>query len=214
MRKSMRTQDASEDGAVLESDSGTASKPVESMDAHSTEVVNYEELGEHVASVLKAAELAARGIRTKAEQEAEARVSEAGRQAGRILHDAEGLRAETEDASRVLREQAEAYAGRTRQDADVEASKVLQAAQEAVATVTRDEEERQGTLREDIERSEKRLTELGAGLRDLAMRLEELVGTDRPLADEVDQRRTDDGASLDTSLIESIGADKTADAKS
>jgi hypothetical protein len=206
MRKNLRTQEASEDAAVLESDSGTDSTLVHSTAEQSPDVLDYEELGEHVASVLKAAELAARGIRAKAEQEAEAQMSEAGRQAGRILHDAEGLRVETEEANRVLREQAEAYAGRTRRDADVEAAKVLQATEEAVATRERDQEERKRALLEDIERSEKRLAELGTGLRDLAARLEELVGIDPPLADEVDQPRTDDGASLDTSLIASIGA--------
>ena len=200
MRKSMRAHDAREVVAVVESESGTDSKPVENMEAHSTDGVDFEELGEHVASVLKAAELAARGIRTKAEREAEAQVTEAGRQAGEILHDAEGLRAE-----------AEAYATRTREDADAQASKVLQAAREEAAIRARDEEERQRALREDIERSENRLTELGAGLRDLATRLEELVGADR--ADEADQRRTGDNASLDTSLIASIG-ERAADAKS
>ena len=200
MRKSMRAHDAREVVAVVESDSGTDSEPVENMEAHSTDGVDFEELGEHVASVLKAAELAARGIRTKAEREAEAQVTEAGRQAGEILHDAEGLRAE-----------AEAYATRTREDADAQASKVLQAAREEAAIRARDEEERQRALREDIERSENRLTELGAGLRDLATRLEELVGADR--ADEADQRRTGDNASLDTSLIASIG-ERAADAKS
>jgi hypothetical protein len=200
MRKSMRAHDAREVVAVAESESGADSKPVENMEADSTDGVDFEELGEHVASVLKAAELAARGIRTKADGEAEAQVTEAGRQAGEILHDAEGLRAE-----------AEAYATRTREDADAQASKVLQAAREEAAIRARDEEERQRALREDIERSENRLTELGAGLRDLATRLEELVGADR--ADEADQRRTGDSASLDTSLIASIG-ERTADAKS
>jgi hypothetical protein len=199
MHKRQRAQDASEVVAVVESDPATDANPVESMNAHGTEGAAYEELGEHVASVLKAAGLAARGIRTKAEQEAEAQVTEAGRQAGEILHDAEGLRAE-----------AEAYATRTRQDADARASKVLQDAQEAAANRTREEDERQGALREDIERSENRLTQLGAGLRDLATRLEELVGADP--ADEGDQRRTRDSASLDTSLIASIG-ERTADAK-
>ena len=109
MRKSLRTQDAAEVVAVVESDSALDSKPVESMDAHGTDTADYEELGEHVASVLKAAQLAALEIRAKAEQEAEAQVTEAGRQAGKILHDAEGLRAE-----------AEAYAARARQDADAQ----------------------------------------------------------------------------------------------
>jgi DNA repair exonuclease SbcCD ATPase subunit len=200
MRKSLRAQDASEVVAVVDSDSATDSKPVESMDAHGSDGADYEELGEHVASVLKAAELAAREIRTKAEQEAEAQVTEAGRQAGKILHDAEGLRAE-----------AEAYAARTRQDADAQASKALQDAEETAADRTREEDERQRALREDIERSKKRLTELGAGLRDLATRLDELVGLDP--ADDGVQRRTGESASLDTSLIASIG-ERTADAKS
>ncbi len=209
MRKEMRGQEeVPEDNTGFEGDSDTSLTRDQSADQQSTDVVDYAELGEHVASVLKAAELAAIEIRTQAEQEAAAQVSEAGRQAGKILHEAEGLRAETEEANRLMREQAEAYAGRTRRDADVEASKVLQSAD------VRDEEVRERVLREDIERTEERLTELGVGLRDLAARLEELVSADRPPADEVDRSRGGDDASLDASLVASIGAERTTDAKS
>ena len=215
MRKEMRGQEeVPEDNTGFEGDSDTSLTRDQSADQQSTDVVDYAELGEHVASVLKAAELAAIEIRTQAEQEAAAQVSEAGRQAGKILHEAEGLRAETEEANRLMREQAEAYAGRTRRDADVEASKVLQSAEEGAAIRVRDEELRQRVLREDIERTEERLTELGVGLRDLAARLEELVSADRPPADEVDRSRGGDDASLDASLVASIGAERTTDAKS
>jgi len=215
MRKEMRGQEeVPEDNAGFEGDSDTGLTRDDSADAPRTEVVDYGELGEHVASVLKAAELAAKEIRTQAEQEAAAQVSEAGRQAGKILHEAEGLRAETEEANRLMREQAEAYAGRTRRDADVEASKVLQAAEEAAVTRVRDEEVRERVLREDIERTEERLTELGMGLHALAAQLEELVSADRPPADEVDRSRGGDDASLDASLVASIGAERTTDAKS
>ncbi len=215
MRNKMRGQEeVPEDNAGFEGDSDTSLTRDQSADKQSTDVVDYAELGEHVASVLKAAELAAIEIRTQAEQEAAAQVSEAGRQAGKILHEAEGLRAETEEANRLMREQAEAYAGRTRRDADLEASKVLQAAEEAAVTRVRDEEVRERVLREDIERTEERLTELGVGLRDLAARLEELVSADRPPADEVDRSRGGDDASLDASLVASIGAERTTDAKS
>jgi len=207
-------EEVPEDNAGFEGDSDTSLTRDQSADKQSTDVVDYAELGEHVASVLKAAELAAIEIRTQAEQEAAAQVSEAGRQAGKILHEAEGLRAETEEANRLMREQAEAYAGRTRRDADLEASKVLQAAEEAAVTRVRDEEVRERVLREDIERTEERLTELGVGLRDLAARLEELVSADRPPADEVDRSRGGDDASLDASLVASIGAERTTDAKS
>jgi vacuolar-type H+-ATPase subunit H len=207
-------EEVPEDNAGFERDSDTGLTRDESADAPTTDVVDYGELGEHVASVLKAAELAAKEIRTQAEQEAAAKVSEAGRQAGKILHDAEGLRAETEEANTLMREQAEAYAGRTRRDADVEASKVLQSAEEGAAIRVRDEELRQRVLREDIKRTEKRLTELGMGLHALAAQLEELVSADRPPADEVDRGRGGDDASLDASLVASIGAERTTDAKS
>jgi vacuolar-type H+-ATPase subunit H len=207
-------EEVPEDNAGFERDSDTGLTRDESADAPTTDVVDYGELGEHVASVLKAAEFAAKEIRTQAEQEAAAKVSEAGRQAGKILHDAEGLRAETEEANTLMREQAEAYAGRTRRDADVEASKVLQSAEEGAAIRVRDEELRQRVLREDIKRTEKRLTELGMGLHALAAQLEELVSADRPPADEVDRGRGGDDASLDASLVASIGAERTTDAKS
>jgi hypothetical protein len=206
-----RQNNMSEDGTDDESDSITSLPPDEAAAGRSIDAVDYAQLGEHVASVLNAAELAATAIRTQAEQEGAAQVTEAGRQAGKILHEAEGLRTEAEEANRLMREQAESYAERTRRDADVEASRLLEAAQKAAATLAREEELRQRELREDIERTEKRLTELGAGLRDLATRLDELVYAGRPPADEADQSHD---ASLDASLMATIGAERAADAES
>ena len=211
MRNMRRQNNMSEDGTDDESDSITSLPPDEAADARSIDAVDYAQLGEHVASVLNAAELAATAIRTQAEQEGAAQVTEAGRQAGKILHEAEGLRTEAEEANRLMREQAESYAERTRRDADVEASRLLEAAQKAAATLAREEELRQRELREDIERTEKRLTELGAGLRDLATSLDELVNAGRPPADEADQSHA---ASLDASLMATIGAERAADAES
>jgi hypothetical protein len=211
MRKSTRVrEEMSDEGADFESVSEGSSARADGADAKSTDVVDYGELGEHVASVLKAAETAAVEIRRQAEQEAAAQVSEAGGQAGMILHETEGLRAEAEKANRLMREEAEAYAGRTRRDADIEAAKVLQAAEQTAATRASEEEVRQRALREDIERTETRLTELGAGLRDLATRLEELVSVDR--ADGAAPTRDGDDASLDRSLMASIEAERATDA--
>jgi hypothetical protein len=211
MRKSTRVrEDRSDEGVDFERVSEVSPTRADGADTQSADVVDYGELGEHVASVLEAAETAAVEIRRQAEQEAAAQVGEAGRQAGMILHETEGLRAEAEKTNRLMREEAEAYAGRTRRDADIEAAKVLQAADQAAATRASEEEARQRALREDIERTETRLTELGAGLRDLATRLEELVSVDR--VDGVAPTRDGEDASLDRSLMASIEAERETDA--
>jgi hypothetical protein len=210
MRKSTSVrEDVSDEGADFESVSEMSSTRADGADRQSTDVVDYGELGEHVASVLKAAETAAVEIRRQAEQEAVAQVGEAGRQAGMILHETEGLRAEAEKADRLMREEAETYAARMRRDADIEAAKILQAAEQAAATRTSEEEARQRALREDIKRSEARLIELGTGLHDLATRLEELVSV---RADGAARTRDGDEASLERSLIASIEAERTTDA--
>jgi hypothetical protein len=210
MRKSTRVrEDMSDEGADFESMSEVSSTHADGADPQSIDVVDYGEMGVHVASVLKAAEAAAVEIKRQAEQEAAAQVGEAGRQAGMILHETEGLRAEAEKANRLMREEAEAYAERTRRDADTEAASVLQAAERAAATRTSDDEARQRALREDIERTETRLSELGTGLHDLATRLEELV-SDR--VDGAARARDGDDASLDRSLMASIEAERKADA--
>lgn len=211
MRKSTRVrEERSDEGAGFESVSEVSSTRVDGADPQNSDGVDYGELGAHVASVLEAAETAAAEIRRQAEQEAAAQVSEAGRQAGMILHETEGLRAEAEKANQLMREEADAYAARTRQDADIEAAKVLQAAEQVAATRASEEAARQRALREDIERTETRLTELGTGLRDLATRLEELVSVDRP--EQAGQTREGDDASLDRSLMASIEAERAADA--
>jgi hypothetical protein len=210
MRKSTRVrEDMSDEGADFESVSEVSSTHADDADTRSTDVVDYGELGVHVASVLEAAETAAVEIKRQAEQEATAQVSEAGRQAGMILHETEGLRAEAEKANRLMREEAEAYAERTRRDADIEAASALQAAEQAAASRASEDEARQRALREDIERTETRLAELGTGLHDLATRLEELV-SDR--VDGAARTRDGDDASLDRSLMASVEAERKADA--
>jgi hypothetical protein len=183
-------------------------RDVNSADVESASVDDYGHIGEHVASVLRAAESAAMEITARAEEDAAKQVSEAARQAGMILHEAEGIRAETEDANRLLREQADAYAERTRKDAEAKAADLLQAARLAATTRAHEDEERQRALRRDIDLSEARLSELGTGLRDLAVRLEELVATDRPTADAPAERPGGDDASLDATLMATVTAEE------
>jgi vacuolar-type H+-ATPase subunit H len=183
-------------------------RDVDTADVESASVDDYGHIGEHVAAVLRAAESAAMEITARAEEDAAKQVSEAARQAGMILHEAEGIRAETEDANRLQREQADAYAERTRKDAEVKAADLLQAARLAVTTRAHEDEERQRVLRKDIDLTEARLSELGTGLRDLAARLEELVATDRPTADAPAERPGDDDPSLDAALMATVTAEE------
>ena len=82
--------------------------------------VDYTKLGEHVASVVKAAEVAAERIREKANLEAATTLSEADR-----------VRAEAEEVTKMIREGAAADAEAKRREAEAEAAKIIASAKRA-----------------------------------------------------------------------------------
>ena len=125
--------------------------------------VDYTKLGEHVASVVKAAEVAAERIREEANREAATTISEADR-----------LRAEAKEATKMMREGAAADAEAKRREAEAEAAKVILSAKREEAREVKVAEERLATLQQHIELTEKRLNQLAGGLRNVAVQLEAL----------------------------------------
>jgi hypothetical protein len=131
----------------------------------------FDELGRHVATVLATA-------REAAEKEAAAVLERARIQAAEIEADTAEKRTAAFAAAEDVRSRADAYAEHKRQEAD-----------EATAEVLARAEERQQELDANVERTEERLRKLVAGLRDLADRLDVLLGDDA--LDEALQRQVE-----------------------
>lgn len=177
---------------------------------------DYGKLGEHVASVVKAAEVAAEGIRAEAKQEAErlrvgseqqaaTRLDEAKLEAGKMLHEAGQLRAEAEEANKTMRESAAAHAQEKRREAEAEAAKVLEAAKQIERREEYAAEERLSTLQQNVEATEKRLNQLVGGLREVALQLEDLAEAGGPSVPSAEGRTDEAEESLDESLRASLG---------
>jgi type IV secretory pathway VirB10-like protein len=157
--------------------------------------VDYTKLGEHVASVVKAAEVAAERIREEANREAATTLSEADR-----------VRAETEEATKRMREGAAAVVEAKRREAEAEAATVIASAKSVEARKAKAAEERLATLQEHIELTEKRLNQLAGGLRNVAVQLEALGEAEGlPVGSGEDQTNIGE-ETLDESLRASIEA--------
>lgn len=147
---------------------------------------DYAKLGEHVTSVLEAANEAAAKIREearsgaqqiaeRAQQEANAWLEKARAETQEISHEASRLRIEAEEESRELKDRATAYATEKRREADRQASALLSRAKREASEYTRAAQDRSAELAKNVELSEQRLRQLVGGLRDLADRLEEVL---------------------------------------
>jgi hypothetical protein len=146
----------------------------------------YAQVGEHVASVIRAAETAAAALSEQADSEAAAIRNAALAEAAQMVKDAqaeaEQLRAKASELGKSAkaeaekaRQEADAYAAQRRRDADEAAAKVLQEAEQAAAGELHDALAREEAQRRAIARTEQRLGDLAGGLHDLARHLEELV---------------------------------------
>jgi hypothetical protein len=122
-------------------------------------------VGEHIASIVAAAESAAATIRADAEREAEAL-----RAAARRTLD----EADTEAAA--VRSQAEEYAAAGKRGADDRAAQILADAERRAATIADDAVERDRKLLANIAASEGRLRDLAKSLRMVASSLDDVVG--------------------------------------
>jgi cell division septum initiation protein DivIVA len=149
----------------------------------------FAELGQHVATVLATAREAAEKIQGDARREAAQVLERAKAEAEQTLaqgrEKAAALEAETAEkrsaafaTAEDVRTRADAYAERKRQEADKSAAEVIARAERQARDRTRAAEERQQALDANVERTEERLRKLVAGLRELAGRLDVLVGSD------------------------------------
>ena len=167
----------------------------------------FDDLGQHVASVLQSAREAAERIVAEAraeatrvhersQKEAEAAVAEARRKAGEIDVEASQMQAEAKRVARDLRARADEYAEEKRQEADEASAEILARAERVAKERTAAAEARQRALDENVERTEERLRQLVGGLRDLAGRLDVLAGSG-------DGAEPDADAALDQELTRS-----------
>jgi hypothetical protein len=157
----------------------------------------FAELGQHVATVLATAREAAEKIEGDAQREAAAVLERAKAEAAETLSGARDkaaeLEAETNEkrsaaiaAAEDIRSRADAYAEKKRQEADEATAEALARAERQARERARAAEERQQELDSNVERTEERLRKLVTGLRELAGRLDVLVGPDALLEPEAE----------------------------
>lgn len=182
---------------------------------------DYGKLGEHVTSVLEAVNQAASKIRDEARGTAQAIVERAQSEASTLLekaraesdeltHEASRLRVEAEEESREMKERANAFATEKRREADREASAFVARGKREASEYTRATQERGAALAKNVELSEQRLRQLVGGLRDLAVRLEDLLqqAPDRPEDAGAESPQPDE--SMEESLRRSAAAQGTS----
>jgi cell division septum initiation protein DivIVA len=149
----------------------------------------FAELGQHVATVLATAREAAAKIEEDARREAAQVLERAKAEAAKTLTDArekvtemEAEAAEKRSAAFAtaedVRTRADAYAEQKRQEADEAVAEANARAERQARERARAAEERQQALDSHVERTEERLRKLVTGLRELAGRLDVLVGSD------------------------------------
>ena len=187
-------------------------------------LMDYGKLGEHVTSVLEAANMAAAKIRedaranaervtTQSQSEASALLEQARGQAEKLSRESERLNAGAKKETRELARQAEADAAEKRREAEAEAASILSRARREASEHTRTAQERRSALAKDVALSEERLGHLVSGLRNLALQLEELVRPDPEPATSNSAMARDQDSSLEESLRRSAAAPKSSEAQ-
>ena len=194
------------------------------VDNEAEPVTDYGKLGEHVTSVLEAANKAAAKIRedarTNAERvaklsqsEATALLEQARGDAEKLSLESERLCAEAKKESREMTRSAEAYVAEKRREAEAEATGILSRARREASEHTRAADERRSALAKDVALSEERLGQLVGGLRNLAVQLEELVRPDPEPAKSNSPLARDQDSSLEETLRRSASAPESSEAQ-
>jgi hypothetical protein len=166
-------------------------KIVEPASGAPNEPAAYEQLGEHVSTVLSSADEAAKRLQASATKEAE-------RTRGEAEEYAQKTRAAADAYAEQRRESAETEASAITADAEKRARDVRTAADEQAADIQRDAIRRREALLQESERSEERLQDLLKVFRTMTERLENLVSaTDGPKSEKTE-------ASIDEKLSEAV----------
>ena len=182
---SVRTADGG--GGVTEPPAPVEKAPEEPEPVSESAGLDMSSVGEHVASVLAAAEGAAQRIRSEAQQEAKETEQEAARAANEIrtraTQEAQAERAssrrlvdEAEVASRGIRAEADQYADDRRREAEAQAAQTVRDAERRAASIADTSDERNRVLLANIAESETRLRDLAQSLRGVAASLDDVVG--------------------------------------
>jgi hypothetical protein len=151
----------------------------------------YAQFGEHLSSVLQAANEAAKKVEDDARSEAErlrkrtqsqaaSTLDGARRESEKLLAEADRLRTEAENESSQTRKQAETYAAGKLRDAEAKAADIVSRAERVAQNRAIAAEERSRELEANVDLAEVRLQQLATGLVDTASRLEGLI--ERPVA--------------------------------
>ena len=152
---------------------------------------DYAQFGEHLSSVLQAANEAAKKLEDDARTEAErlrertqsqaaSTLDSARQESEKLLAEAERQRTEAENEINQTRKQAETYAAEKLRDAEAQAADIVSRAEEVAKTRSIAAEKRSRELEANVELAEERLQQLATGLVDFASRLEGFI--ERPVA--------------------------------
>jgi len=158
----------------------------EKQEEEQVEPPGLAQLGEHVASVLTAAEAAATKLREEAENEARQTRKQAEEAASdlrtRFEAQIETDRSEArrqvalaEQEARATRADADSYAETRRREADAESIRIVRDAEQRASQLADAAAERHRVLLADISASENRMQHLATSLREVANRLEEVA---------------------------------------
>jgi hypothetical protein len=184
---------------------------------------SFAELGQHVATVLETARAAAERIEgdarrdathllERSQAEAEETLAEARRKAEELEAEAAQARSEAGRAAEDVRARTETYIEEKQQEADDAAAELLARAERQARERARAAEERQQVLDANVERTEERLRKLVIGLRELAGRLDVLVGSDALVDLAEHEYEAPQAAGLEEELRRQVGATEASDA--
>jgi hypothetical protein len=208
-----RIIDLSEIHAPVPDTSGERQTETDTDTDTATPEVARPNVGEHVEMVLKAAEDAAENlvkeariraiaIRDDAERDATTRLDAANATAARLTAEAEAAHTEALASAERVRAAAEGDAVAQRAEAEEEAARLRADAEREAATFAERTQARHEELMNDTALAEDRLRRLVSGLRDVANRLDGLLGPEAdeqpaPISAVADEREP---ASLDEAL--------------
>lgn len=177
----MLLDDHSNEGAVTVSETADHDLPAVQKARAGSGSSTYADIGERVAGVLSAAEVAADQIRADARLDAEELLRAARDDAEQLRREAAAYDADTRAAVDAYatdrRREAEQQVQKQLADADVQARATREAAEQMAAQIEEAGRRRGQALREESRSVEERLQKALGGLRRMTVQLEELVGT-------------------------------------
>jgi hypothetical protein len=173
-------------------------EPGDRSEAEPVKAAELAGVGEHIASVLAAAEAAAaklradtkqeaitvrkeaeqtaNDVRRRAKEESEKALASAQQESEKARASAQQMLKESEAASKDVRADADRYAVNRRREADSQAAKLVFEAERNAASVADTSKERHRVVLTNIATSEARLRELAKSLRGVASALDTVVG--------------------------------------